>query len=573
MIAPFLAKTSRRPVIRTAILFGILVWTATIALIVHDREVTLELARENLRGLVSLLALQLDRTLDTSDYILQRVRARYLKNGPDTGLDAIVEYGPGGEKLFPEVGVLDRDGIYVQSNVRDLVGTNASGHEYFLVHKGGTVDHLFVSRPAVEPYGSGNVVHVTRRIESEEKAFRGVADVALDMHAFASSFAEATGKSGTYALVGLDGVIRMRLSGNVPEHGRNVADTDVFKENLSKSASGTVIYDSLFYNETRLIAYQRVGGYPMAVTFSEALDKVLAPHEGRRVYYLASAFVVTALLGLATALALTSLRQMQLASEHLVAARDADAAANRHKSEFLAHLSHELRTPLHGILGNADLLRSSPTVTARDDVESASAIFSGGEHLLALVDRLLDMSRIEEGSADRLDIWCVPLSDIVEEPLATHRREAGDKGLFLHYVRHADTKHYVYCDPTALKGVLHNLLNNAVKFTETGGVTLRVLPQGEYTRFEIIDTGIGIAQEDQEKVFDRFVQLDTGHMRRYGGAGLGLTLARTVVARMGGTLELQSAVGQGSTFAFSLLAAWSIDPLGKDPAPWLWPAT
>lgn len=567
MIGPFLAKTSRRLIIWTAILIAILVWAATIALIAHDRDMTLELATNNLQGLTSVLAMEVDRALDTSDHILQRVRARYLKDGRGSLSDAIIEYGLGDEKLFPQVGILDSDGVYVESNVPDLLGTNAANREYFVAEKDGTRDDLFISRPTVEPYGSGNVFHVTRRVISGDGTFRGVVDLALDMHAFGSSFGKTIDRDGAYSLTGLDGVIRLRVSRDGSEYGRNVADTNVFKEATIKSVSGTLIVDSPFGKGTkRLVAYRRVNGYPMIVTFSEALDKVIAPYQERRGYYLGSTFAFSALLGLATALALTSLRQTQLANDRLVAARDADADASRHKSEFLAHVSHELRTPLHGILGNADLLRGSPTVTAQDDVECASAIFRSGSHLLELVNRLLDMSKIEEGSADKLDIWCVTLSEIVEEPLQTHRGGATKKGLWLHYERHADTKHYVYCDPTALKQVLHNLLDNAVKFTETGGVTLRVLPQGEYTRFEIIDTGIGIAQEDQEKVFERFVQLETGLMWRYGGAGLGLTLARMFVARMGGMLELQSAVGQGSSFAFSLLAAWSIDPLRKDHA-------
>ena len=241
----------------------------------------------------------------------------------------------------------------------------------------------------------------------------------------------------------------------------------------------------------------------------------------------------------------------------LQAAKEAAEAANQAKSTFLANMSHELRTPLNAILGFAQLMKHSPNIP-NEQQDSLGLIISSGEHLLTLINQVLDLSKIETGKIT-LNRQMVDLQHLLNELEEIFRLKANQKELGLSFEKQPDTPHYIQTDGVKVRQVLINLLGNALKFTEEGQVTLRVWSQaddsGELTRlnFEVEDTGPGIAAEELVDIFESFTQTELGRQAQEG-TGLGLAISRKFVALMGGDIQVESQVGQGTIFRFDILA-------------------
>lgn len=229
-------------------------------------------------------------------------------------------------------------------------------------------------------------------------------------------------------------------------------------------------------------------------------------------------------------------------------ARDRLAAAIAAKSDFLAMVSHELRTPLHGIMGSAELLQFD---ACDDEVrESANVILGSAQHLLDMVNQLLEAAKLEAGRAQPA-IAAVAVRPLLEQAFAAQKSAAARKGLAFDFDCALDGELRVLCDPTALRRVLHNLLDNAIKFTAAGGIVLRA-QRAAGVQIEVRDSGPGIAAADLPQLFQKFVQLEHFGTRTAPGSGLGLALSRELVQQMGGTLDVRSTPGRGTTFWFSL---------------------
>lgn len=221
--------------------------------------------------------------------------------------------------------------------------------------------------------------------------------------------------------------------------------------------------------------------------------------------------------------------------------------ASRMKSDFLARMSHELRTPLNGILGFSELIKlDAPNPEIE---ENANTIYQSGEHLLALVNDILDLAKIEAGHMT-LESVEVPLPKLLNEVANIHRGAAQSKGLLLETDIADNLPETIIGDPTRLRQVINNLLNNAVKFTAEGSVKLAANLQDERVHIAISDTGPGIPAEAQALIFEKFRQASSFVTREHGGTGLGLALVREFTTLMGGEITLQSEPGQGSRFEF-----------------------
>ncbi len=242
-----------------------------------------------------------------------------------------------------------------------------------------------------------------------------------------------------------------------------------------------------------------------------------------------------------------------VAQSQLVRNSNELAATSRYKSEFLANMSHELRTPLNSSLILAKLLADNKDGTLTEEqVKYARAILSSNNDLLALINDILDLSRIEAGHVELAD-EVVVTGSVLQRLRETFEPMARQKGLALQIEADALAPSQLVVDSQRLQQILKNLLANAVKFTEHGKVSLHVRAGGQgRIRFEVCDSGIGIARKQLQVIFEAFRQADGSTRRRYGGTGLGLSISRDLAERMGGSIQVDSEPGRGSCFILEL---------------------
>ncbi len=237
-------------------------------------------------------------------------------------------------------------------------------------------------------------------------------------------------------------------------------------------------------------------------------------------------------------------RLIQLQAKQLEEMNRELVKANKLKDEFLANVSHELRTPLNSIIGFTNIMLKKESDEKRR--KYLEKILKNAQHLLNLINDLLDLSKIEAG---RIEVNMRPtnLTKLVEECIESLRPQAESKGLYLRFEPVGDV--LIETDPDRVRQILLNLLGNAIKFTERGGVTVRIETSDDFVKIHVIDTGVGIPKEDLDKIFDKFVQVGE---KRMGGTGLGLAISKKLAELLGGKITVRSEVGKGSDFVLWL---------------------
>jgi len=245
---------------------------------------------------------------------------------------------------------------------------------------------------------------------------------------------------------------------------------------------------------------------------------------------------------------ITERKQAEL---ELAKAKEAAETANRAKGRFLANMSHEIRTPMTAILGFTDVLAEN--LKEPGNLKAAEIIKRNGQYLLEIINDILDLSKIEAGKLEIERVPCSPCQ-LVAEVASLMRVRADAKGLLLEVDYQGVIPETIRTDPTRLRQILINLVANATKFTETGSVRIvvrlaRNQPEEPELRFDVVDTGIGITQEEIAGLFDPFTQSDSSLPRRFCGTGLGLAISRRLAEMLGGTIEVASSPGEGSTFS------------------------
>jgi signal transduction histidine kinase/ActR/RegA family two-component response regulator len=265
-------------------------------------------------------------------------------------------------------------------------------------------------------------------------------------------------------------------------------------------------------------------------------------------------------IGELMALALVRERTSQL----LVEARERAETASRAKSEFLANMSHEIRSPMTAILGYTELLAEDGDLNSAPQrrLDYIQTIRRNGEHLLTIINDVLDLAKIEAGKLSIETIACSP-SQILEDVRSLMQVRAIGKRIGLELVYATALPERIHTDPTRLRQVLMNLVGNAIKFTETGNVTMRAALRQQprpMLAIEICDTGIGMSPEQLSRLFGAFEQADASTTRRFGGSGLGLRISLRLAAMLGGDIQVASEVGVGSTFTL-LLPTGALDDI------------
>lgn len=519
----------------------IALWGLTLWQLHNTERAEIANMQRDVISLTRLFKAHASRTIEATDQTIIHLSQRYNIEGKNLNIAQDLREGLVTTDIYNLFSIVDSKADVVLST-QPFNPINLSDREHIRVHMQSRDVGLYISVPTLGRVSGKWSLQMTRRINNPDGSFRGVVVASMDPAYFTSLYKDIdVGRLGAIAMIGTDGIVRVRHVGADDSLGRDASSTNFFKT-MRANGSGTMFATSSSDHRERFFAYEKLDHYPLYVTVGLDVEERLASFRASRTETLIMTSVSSLLIALATA-------ALVILIGNLIESRREAVLAAEAKLHFLSNMSHEFRTPLNGILGYSETLMEDFAGTRHGDF--AAAVHESGLRLLGLVDSVLELSALRSGKIS-LTLSEENLADIVRNAVSRHEEAAQKKGLHLSETIADDVPSLIVCDRTKLLQVLDKLLDNAIRFTDSGSVQLNVTKDTSNYHFSIIDSGCGITLAFQEKIFEKFAQVDDSSTRKHGGVGLGLTIAALLVKLMHGEIWVRSALDVGSTFSFSL---------------------
>lgn len=536
------------PIIALMVFPVLLVWGAVLYKTKTEEEMVIKAVYTENLNLARAFEEHTIRTIKSVDQAVLFLKFQYERYGDKVNIAEYVREGMIISNIFNQLGVIDENGIYILSNLPNHKQMDLSDREHFRVHKEKDTNQLYISKPILGRASGKWSIQMTRRINKPDGSFGGVVVISVDPFYFSDFYRGVDlGQGGVVSLVGFDGITRARRAGENMTVGQNVTQSALFHA-IRQKPIGSLHTTSVSDGVNRFYSYRTLSEYPLIVAVGVTEETALSEFRGRRHGYQVYAFATTLIVLLFGCIAMRLLDRQYRITAQLRESQIKAESANRMKSEFLASMSHELRTPLNGIMGYAELLRET---TSGENQEFAGVILDSSEHLLDLVNSILDLAKIESGKME-LVMRSEPLRALIDKIVRNYQPPAAKKDIELAVTLADDLPDDFVCDATRVVQVLNNLLSNAIKFTDHGRVEVRVSRVEDQLEFVVADSGCGIAPDMLSHVFERFSQADNFLTRRHQGTGLGLALVKELVDLMGGSVSVQSELDKGTSFIVRL---------------------
>ncbi len=552
------------------------------AVVMNLRATTLRNAEANLHNVSLALAEQADRTVQGLDLVLTSIGefvhnegvvdgASYRQLMGDFRVHRMLQEKLVGLPYINAITMIDPDGRLINfSRFWPIPSVNIADRDYFKAMRADPTLERFISAPVPNRGDGVWTVYLARRVHSQDGSFAGLLLGAIELHYFQELYRSVSMGEGTaISLLRQDGTLLARYPPTAAIGVRVPLGADaVTKGNGSETARDTSSIDGLM----RIKASQQVANFPLTVRVTQSETSVLQAWQ-RMAWMLGliTASCVAAVLAAALAVGRWWFQQQTLAQTRaeraeaergralveadLLRERERSAeAASRGKSDFLAVMSHEIRTPMNAVLGLAGtLLETDLSGEQRRFVE---AIRTSGDSLLRLLNDVLDYSKLDAGRMS-FEVAPFPPATITQSAVSILGPRAIAKGLQISATTDPDLPPALLGDAGRIRQILLNLVSNAVKFTDTGSVTIHAhclarVPAVATVEWCVTDTGIGVPPDRLDRLFGEFMQADSSISRRFGGTGLGLAISKRLIDQMHGTIGVESTPGVGSTFRFRL---------------------